>query len=195
MSSKVQICANLFSSWRSLPSDPEQIYLISGASKGIGLEFAQQLLNRTTGRVIGLSRTPGSNHSRYHWIPMDLEDQDSVNNAVEELKAICNRIDLLLNVAAILGDNSASQPGPERSVTHIDREWLRKSFEVNIKQTCSTFLLMVLQVNLFGHVLLTKELVPLIKAAGNAPPSSDGMKSFPKIVNMSARVGSIGDNK
>ena len=51
----------------------------------------------------------------------------------------------------------------------MNYEWLTKTF----------------QVNLFGHIMLTQQLLPLIKKS----------KNLSKIVNISARVGSIGDNK
>jgi NAD(P)-dependent dehydrogenase (short-subunit alcohol dehydrogenase family) len=79
-------------------------------------------------------------------------------------------IDLLLNVAGILGDGQTT-PGPERSLDKINREWLSKTFDVNC----------------IGHVMLSKSLVPLLKRTNHDTTIS-------KIVSISARVGSISDN-
>lgn len=66
-------------------------------------------------------------------VPCDLCDNSFIDAAADILKqALSNNggIDLLLNVAGILGDNSEQQPGPERSASAIKRDWLRKTFEV-----------------------------------------------------------------
>ena len=57
--------------------------------------------------------------------------QDSIERASELIKSKFNRIDLLLNVAGILGDGK-NTPGPERSALKMDREWMEKSFQVNV---------------------------------------------------------------
>ena len=46
------------------------------------------------------------------------------------------------------------------------------------------------QVNLFGHVILTKELLPLMKRKNDKNP-----QDIAKIINISAHSGSISDNK
>jgi NAD(P)-dependent dehydrogenase (short-subunit alcohol dehydrogenase family) len=76
---------------------------------------------------------------------------------------------MLLNVAAVLGDGSTS-PGPERTMETINRDWLRHSFDLN----CA------------AHVMVTQGLASALKKAGK--------ERVPKIVNISARVGSISDN-
>ncbi len=114
--------------------------VVSGASKGIGLEFTKQLLLRPNSRVIALSRTStdelGSLLQLYpeklHWICTDLCDESSIKNSIAKLKSISPTVDLLINSAGILGDNTPSQPGPERSVSSIEKEWLLKTFQVRI---------------------------------------------------------------
>lgn len=69
----------------------------------------------------------------------------------------------------MLGDNTQSRPGPERSISGIDRDWLVRTMDTN----------------LIGHIMLTKELIPLLRKSGREST----------IVNISARVGSIDDNK
>ncbi|CAN0528690.1 unnamed protein product, partial [Scytosiphon promiscuus] len=85
------------------------------------------------------------------------------------------RVDLLFNVAGVLGDGKKT-PGPERSLRAMDRDWLRHTLEVNT----------------VGPMMLVAALTPLLESpakkrdAGARPPSVG--------VNFSARVGSIGDN-
>ena len=163
-----------------LAATGEEVYVVSGSSRGIGLEFSRQLLLRTVGtKVIGLSRTSSDGlvelkaqfPDRMHIVHVDLEEQESVEAAGKAVAALASRVDILLNVAGILGDGGKNFPGPERSILTIDRDWFTKT----------------LNLNLIGHVMMTKALVPLLKKDKTAPVPS-------KIVNLSARVGSIADN-
>jgi NAD(P)-dependent dehydrogenase (short-subunit alcohol dehydrogenase family) len=161
----------------ALPSSPDQCYVVSSCSRGLGREFAIQLLQRTNAKVIGFARSlpsvadlvrqyPG----RFTAIEMDLTNQDSVEKASKKLYEITARVDLLLNVSGLLGDGGSNDAGPERSLGGIDRDWLRKSLEVNV----------------VGHVMVTQALERALDAKHRGSAS--------KVVNVSARVGSIGDN-
>ena len=132
--------------------------------------------------MVGLARDPATSAgmtelarqypNRFSSVASDLTDQTSVESAgarVAELTAGGN-LSILLNVAGVLGDGK-SDKGPERSLKAIDREWLRDSLEVN----------------LVGHVMMTQALLPLLQ--GNKEQGT-----WSKVVNLSARVGSIGDN-
>lgn len=163
-----------------LQSSEGQVYVISGSSRGIGLEFCRQLLLRTSGtKVIGLTRSSTDVLSqlqnqfpdRMHVVHVDLENQESVVDAGNAVSALVSRVDMLFNVAGILGDGGDKFPGPERSLLNINREWFTKT----------------LNINLVGHVMMTQALIPLMKKDKSVPVPS-------KIVNLSARVGSINDN-
>ncbi len=89
-------------------------------------------------KVIGLHRSGNNANvnilsqkypSRFQSIVVDLEDQLSVEEVGNQISKITDRVDILLNVAGILGDGK-STPGPERSLSKIDRSWLQKSLEV-----------------------------------------------------------------
>lgn len=86
------------------------------------------------------------------------------------------RLDLLFNVAGILGDGK-NTPGPERSLRAMDREWLRQTLEVNA----------------VGPMMLAAKLAPLLESPAKR---GQGETARPPsvVVNFSARVGSIGDN-
>ena len=163
-----------------LTSTGDQVYVISGSSRGIGLEFSRQLLLRTGGtKVISLARSSSDGlldlqaqfPDRLHIVHVDLENQQSVEDAGKTIKTLATQVDVLLNVAGILGDGGKKFPGPERSILTIDRDWFTKTLDLN----------------LIGHVMMTKELIPLLKKDKTALIPS-------KIVNLSARVGSINDN-
>jgi NAD(P)-dependent dehydrogenase (short-subunit alcohol dehydrogenase family) len=135
---------------------------------------------RTEGTVVGLHRpnsmTPQlldlqtEYGSRLVCLPIDLEQQSSIDATKEKLASLHPTVDMLFNVAGILGDGKTT-PGPERSIETIDREWLTRTMDINC----------------IGHVMLTKALVPSLKKKKDATHVS-------KIINLSARVGSIGDN-
>ena len=148
------------------------VAVVSGIGGGIGGEFAKQLAQKNF-RVIGLARKEGI-HDHEVITGIDFEDSSTIKKLPAEIERLLGppssscKIDLRINCSAVLGSGS---PGPERSVKGIDPDWMEKSFKVNT----------------FGHVHVTSSLLPWI-AAGNAPASPA------RIVNMSARVGSIEDN-
>lgn len=130
------LCANS----NRYDSSRDETFVISTTSRGIGLQFAIELLENThsSTSVIGLCRNESESMTalklkypnRFHSVSVDLEDQGSITSAAEEVKSISKKVDLLINCAAILGDGT-SVPGPERSIEGIDRDWLKKSLEVS----------------------------------------------------------------
>ena len=172
-------------------ADSSFVSVVSTAQKGIGLEFAQQILNAEMGgRVICLCRGKPSKEllalqaaysTRVHIVDgVDLESVESITRTSQEISTHTNKIDLLLNVAAILGDGSKGQ-GPERAIASIDPDWLHKTINTN----------------LVGHILMTQALFPLLQTAGKQRKAEKEKEFFcePCVVNISARVGSIGDNQ
>jgi NAD(P)-dependent dehydrogenase (short-subunit alcohol dehydrogenase family) len=182
--------------------------VVSTGSRGIGLEFATQLLKRPY-RVICLIRSPkvpttgplASLLSQYGpdrlvVIPqVDLEQQSSIdaarNKIFEQVDVWGNLgsqqlapqnsdgrgggqggIDLLINSAGVLGDG-VTTPGPERALSRVQRPWLQHTFEVNV----------------IGHVMMTQALLPRMQKS----TSQARERGLSRIVNISARVGSIGD--
>jgi len=80
-------------------------------------------------------------------------------------------------VAGILGDGRTPDTGPERSLSGISRDWLRETMEVNV----------------IGHVMVTQALMPQLKRKRGQAHEQHSLR-FSKVVNLSARVGSISDN-
>lgn len=82
-------------------------------------------------------------------MPLDLEDQSSIDSLISDISTSYQRVDALYNVAGILGDGKTT-PGPERAIEKIDRDWLEKTFAVNV----------------IGPTMLAKGLSPLMRSKG-----------------------------
>jgi NADP-dependent 3-hydroxy acid dehydrogenase YdfG len=116
-------------------SSHRDIAIVSGASRGIGLQLLHQILQHSTNiNVIALSRHCGdqlsqliqSHPGRLEWISMDLQDQSSIISATDAINQRYDKVNYIMNVAGLLGDQSK----PERSVSSIDYDWMQKSFNV-----------------------------------------------------------------
>ena len=85
--------------------------LVTGANRGIGLEFVRRLLARGD-RVVATCRQPGKAHAlntlsgehpgHLHVLPLDVADPRSHAELVRELPLVCAHIDLLINNAGVL---------------------------------------------------------------------------------------------
>ena len=140
--------------------------LVTGANRGLGLEFVRQLLARgdhviaacrEPGRASALNALAGEHPGRLQLLPLDIADARSRSALVAELPLVLDagdRIDLLLNNAGVL--HSGERFGS------LDETNLEHSFRVNA----------------MGPLLLTQVLAPLL---------ADGAR----VVNLSSRLGSI----
>ena len=90
---------------------------------------------------------------------LDLEDQTSIDTISTELTthlgigADRQRVDLLINAAGVLGGADS----PERSLESLKRSWLEHT----------------LQVNLVGHVMVSKAVVPFMKKSNSSTLALD----------------------
>ena len=153
---------------------PAQV-LVTGASSGIGLAMVQALLDDAgVARVCAVSRHPDESADLQalrarHGERAVLVGADITTDAGLEVIARAAASDdglhLVVNCAGLLHDDGLR---PEKSLATLDRETLRRVFEINA----------------FAPVLLAKALLPLL---GPGAPRV--------FASLSARVGSIGDNK
>ena len=150
--------------------------LVQGASRGIGLEFVRQLLDRRPNScVFATLRSPGSVEAlqslagrypgRLHLLNLDVTDEASVAAAHDAVRHFTDELSLVLNVSGVLHGPGFS---PEKKLGHVTPEALRTVFEVNA----------------FGMLLMAKHFHPLLRHPARSVFAS-----------LSARVGSISDNR
>ena len=79
-------------------------WVITGANRGLGLEFVKQLLDQGHTVVAGV-RTPGNMdflHRNLTVLTLDVASTDSVQSFANEIKSITDSIDVLVNNAGIM---------------------------------------------------------------------------------------------
>ena len=151
--------------------------VIQGASRGIGLGFVEQLLDcNTVDTVYATCRTPERAEAlqllrehhprRLQLVRLDVTEEDSIRKAAESVGSHTGRLQLLINATGLLHDGTTLWP--EKRLADVKPENLAKSF----------------QVNAVGPVLIAKHFQALLNHKDRAV-----------LANMSARVGSISDNR
>ena len=93
-------------------ADPDAVFVVTGASGGIGSTIVEQLHARTAGTVYACCRDPSkvSSLDRVRPIKLDVRDDASI----EALPAaVGDRVDALWNVGGVLHEG---ERGPERSL-------------------------------------------------------------------------------
>ena len=148
--------------------------LVQGASRGLGLGFVHALLARGH-HVIATCRDPAGatalqtlraeHPTRLTTLRLDVEDEPSIEAAAAAAAGLTYGLDLLLNVAGLLHADGLK---PEKRLAQLDPAALTRLFAVNA----------------IGPALVVKHLRPLLIHGRRAV-----------VANLSARVGSIGDNR
>ncbi|MFW5815456.1 MAG: SDR family NAD(P)-dependent oxidoreductase [Wenzhouxiangella sp.] len=151
--------------------------LVIGASGGIGLALVRQLLeSERVGQVIACSRSPDRSEGlctlrqrygqRLDLMALDVTCPPTIAAAAERLKQARLRPQLVLNAAGLLHDQDGL--APEKRLEDLDLESLQRVFAVNA----------------LGPALCLRHFLPLMARDGKAVFAA-----------LSARVGSIGDNR
>jgi NAD(P)-dependent dehydrogenase (short-subunit alcohol dehydrogenase family) len=151
--------------------------LVQGASRGIGLEFVRQLLAEPSlGRVVATCRAPeqatelaalAAVEPRLQLLPLDVSDEASIARAAQAVEAFTDRLHLMVNCAGVLHDGAQALT-PEKRLADVRADALAAGFAVNA----------------FGPLLVAKHFEHLLAHRDRAVFAS-----------ISARVGSIGDNR
>ena len=146
-----------------------QRILVTGANRGIGLEFVRQCLLRGA-RVFAACRQPGkalkltelaaAHPGRLSVLPLDLDKERSIAELARETAALTDALDLLINNAGVL------VPGERYG-------------EIVARTLIDTF-----TTNVAGPLLLTQALTPLLLRGESA-----------KVVNLSSDLGSLSKTK
>jgi NAD(P)-dependent dehydrogenase (short-subunit alcohol dehydrogenase family) len=150
--------------------------LVTGASSGIGHAMLRLLLdNPHVGLVVAVSRSATDNHAlralkeihsdRLQLIDADLTVESDLELLASGIPRGVDRLHLVINAAGLLHSNGVS---PEKALEQISMASLQRVFAVNA----------------FAPILLAKALMPLL---------AHGLPAV--FASLSARVGSIGDNR
>ncbi len=141
--------------------------IVLGASGAIGAALIRTLLDRaTTRQIFALSRTPIEGvDARVSALAIDLENETSLIEAAASCQ-VEGGVDLIINTIGILHEGDTLRP--EKGLKELDPETMARLFRVNT----------------IGPALVMKHFSPLL--ARDRPAV---------IASLSARVGSIGDNK
>jgi NAD(P)-dependent dehydrogenase (short-subunit alcohol dehydrogenase family) len=169
--------------------------LVQGASRGIGLELARQMLERDAelfrgrargGIVVATCRDPeGSDGlralrerhgARLVTARVDVEDESTIEAAVETVVREVGRLDFMANVSAVLSDGKMR---PETSIARTEAAHLHRAYAVNA----------------VGPTMMMKHFSPLMLKTAEVNAREGGSGHVPVIANWSARVSSVGDNK
>ncbi|KAK1626581.1 hypothetical protein QYE76_000896 [Lolium multiflorum] len=176
-----------FSSAPAGPGAAGGVSMVQGASRGIVLEFVSEAAaaeGRVSdqGRVVATCRAPDSaaelqelrrEHARRLTVlPLDVTDESTIEAAAAAIGETHGSLDLLINAAGILSIPNVIQP--ETSLSKVQKSSLLLAYEVNA----------------VGPILVIKHMRPFLKIGA----SLETGKGFSLVANMSARVGSIGDN-
>ncbi|MEK6701435.1 MAG: SDR family oxidoreductase [Planctomycetota bacterium] len=118
-------------------------YLITGANRGIGLQFARQITSRGD-RVLATTRRPAelpadvASIKGVTWLPLDVSDPASIDSLPSRLGGV-NAIDVLINNAGV--------SSTIKNIAQLTAEELHKVFAVNS----------------FAPLLVARALLPLLK--------------------------------
>ncbi|XP_071717001.1 uncharacterized protein [Rutidosis leptorrhynchoides] len=160
------------------------VSMVQGASRGLGLEFVKQLLERNSQeRVIATCRNPSGAaglielknkfYERLDIQSLDLTDESTIEESARAIDEKYGHLNLLVNASGILSIPDVIQP--ETTLIKVEKSSLMLAYEVNA----------------VGPILVTKHMWPLLKAGGGSGTERD----VAVVANISARVGSIGDNR
>ncbi|MFW6342917.1 MAG: SDR family NAD(P)-dependent oxidoreductase [Halothiobacillaceae bacterium] len=146
--------------------------LLAGAGRGIGLAMLRQLLHETRWQALyALHRDDApalADLAAGDARLKCLRVDQSCDAALETLQeTVAGELNWVINTAGLL-HSEPLQIGPEKTLKQLDRAALQQVFSVNA----------------INHLLLIKALQPRLSRRGPL-----------KIASLSARVGSIGDNR
>lgn len=149
----------------------DTVVVITGCSRGLGLEFVKQILDTTESHVVATARNPqkcealtglsSQYEKRLKLVTLDTEDEASIKAGVQEVGNTYSGVDLLINNAGIC--ESVEEP-----VLEMTAAWYEK----------------VMRVNVIGTYLVTRTFLPLLLK-----------RETRAVVQISSGLGSIANNR
>ena len=149
-------------------SNSDQIAVVTGANRGLGLETCRQLAQRGI-HVVLTSRSEDKGQAaaerlkkaglnvRFH--RLDVADEDSLQALAEFMEREYGRLDILVNCAGIFSDPYDPADPAAASIFKADIATIRGSLETNT----------------YGALRAAQLLIPLMKGRGNVVNVSSGM--------------------
>ena len=148
----------------------EEIVVITGANRGLGLGFVNAFLKKGD-RVVAVARhierakelesLAEAYRDHLFLVSFDVTDESSVKRGRDEIEEYWGSADILINNAGIFGGK------PQDLVINLDCEIAKKTFDVNV----------------LGPVRVTRSLLPLLEKGKGK-----------KIIQLTSLMGSIEDN-
>ena len=149
--------------------EPRRI-LVTGASRGIGLEFVRQWLARGE-EVFALARRPESSAAlgdlgrahagRLRLAACDVADDASVERARRAVSEAWDGLDIVVNNAAVFAS-------PDATLESLDLDEVRRVFEINS----------------LGPIRVNRAFLPLLRKG-----------THPRLVHITSGLGSVSDNR
>ncbi|KAH8923611.1 NAD(P)-binding protein [Atractiella rhizophila] len=117
-----------------------RVFVITGTARGMGLEWVVQLSKNPSNTVFALARKPSSElvslgfkSPNVHVVVGDISDATSIKAAVAEVASKTERVDVLINNAAIRTEGGKPTPFIELPI-----EQFEQAFRVNVIGTIQT---------------------------------------------------------
>jgi len=136
------------------PQLSNKIALVTGGNRGIGFAICQGLLGAGFEVIIGsrslekgktAAEKLNSSHGKIRVVELDVAQDNSIDRAFQELSKQIDRLDVLINNAAIYPDNGFN-------ILSIDRDLLMQTIDTNT----------------FGTIRTTQVFLPLLEKANRA---------------------------
>jgi len=172
-----------YSDFSSLMCAEMATAVVQGASRGLGLEFVRQLTSRATvASVVATCRNPEAAENlkglaKVKVFKLDAVEEEDAERLADFVRRECDgRVDLLVNAAGMLHPTGKG----ETRLADLDGDALRSTMALNA----------------FGPLTVIKHLSPFLMAGSGAFGTQSKEAAHVSVVaNISARVGSITDNR
>ncbi|XP_037128609.1 C-factor [Syngnathus acus] len=164
------------------------VALVQGASRGLGLQFCKYILkDKPPASVIATCRNPdgatelqglvGQHPNRLTVLQLDVNREEDIRKAAERVKKSFGRLDLMVNSSALLHPSGKG--------------------ETSLRDVSAQGIIATLTTNTVGPLVMAKYFAPLLQKGGGGfgqQPTDQAKRHSGIIVNVTAKVGSIGDN-
>jgi benzil reductase ((S)-benzoin forming) len=159
-------------------------YYITGTSRGIGKELAEQLLENPSNKVIGMSRQKTIEHANYHHFYLDLTDTTAIADFKFELHANAKKIVLINNAGAL---------GFIKPIGKLESDTIIKNYTLNL---IAPSVLTNSFINCYNTVDAEKVIINISSGAGKNPidgwavycASKAGVDMFSRVVDAEQKL-------